>query len=512
MSKNDFKFKPARRSLFDAQGFSATGLIFDLVAKITRVKRSWEAKSERRAGLRLNHDSQGIILITVLLVCLLLTFIGLSLADLTIAQHARTTRNVSVSNSLLTAEAGVEQSLHELNENTNFAGFAETVFFNSAIQGRGTYQSVVSAGSGPNEKIITTTGRVYRHNQTTNPISERKIRVTVVGTSSSGYSVYTGPGGLILGGSANITNSQVAVNGNISMSGSARIGTSSQPLTVNVAHQACPTGSSPGPTYPQVCSSGQPISMSGSSRIYGSVCATNQTTSDFGSADILPGSGGQGLIAGCVAPPVTMPTYDRAAHIAGMTTTSSASNPTYACGGSDTKTWPANLRLNGNVSIGGSCRLTINGNVYVTGTFSIGGSARITVANGVGTNRPIILADGNVTLGGSGTLVPNSSGTSVHLISWRSTASCNPNCASVTGTDLRNSQNTTTVDIGGSGNSPGAVFQAYWGRLVLGGSGTTGAGIGQTIDLSGSGTIVFGTTLASGESVWTIRSYQQDFD
>ena len=461
---------------------------------------------------RLSQDSRGVVLITVLIVFLILTFVGLSLADLTLAQHARTTRNVSVSNSLLTAEAGVEQSLHTLNENTNFAGFAETEFFDSAVQGRGTYQSVVSTGSGPNEKIITTTGRVYRHNETTNPISERKIRVTVVGTSSEGYSVYTGPGGLILSGSANITNSQVYVNGNITMSGAARIGTSAQPQTVRVAHQSCPTGSSPGPTYPQVCTSGQPISMSGSSRIYGTVCATNQTTSNFGSASILPGSGGQGLVAGCVAPPVTMPAYDRAAHIAGMTTAASASSSAYTCSGADTKTWPANLRLNGNVNLGGSCRLTINGNVYITGTFTIGGSARVTIANGAGTNRPVILADSTVSLGGSGTLVPNSSGTSVHLISWRSTAPCNPNCTTVTGTSLRTSQATTTVDIGGSGNSPGAVFQAYWGRLVLGGSGTTGAGIGQTIDLSGAGTIVFGTTLSSGESVWTIRSYQQDFN
>lgn len=455
--------------------------------------------------LRVNNQT-GMVLLTSLLIFILLTFVGLSLADMVIAQHGRTARNVSVTNSLLTAEAGVEQAMYEINEDDNFAGTVETEFFNDSTKGRGTYQIAVTNGSGPNEKIITSTGRVYSHNQTTNPISERAVRVTVVGTTSANYSVYTGPGGLNLSGNAAITNSDVYVNGTLSLSGNASIGTQQQPRNVSVAHLACPTGSNPGPTYPQVCSSGQPISMGGNSRIYGSVCATNQTDS----SDILSGSGGQGLILGCVAPPVSTPTYDRAAQISAVATTGSANNSTYTCTGNQNKTWPADLRLNGNVNLSGNCQLTVTGNVYITGNFNT--SASIRIADSLGSTRPVIIVDGNINVSGNAGVIPNSSGTSAHFISFRSTATCNPNCTSVTGTDLKSSQELTTVDVSGNGSFPGVIFQSYWSRIVMSGNGLMGAAIGQTINLSGNGTIVFGETLASGESTWTIRSYQQVFN
>jgi Tfp pilus assembly protein PilX len=462
------------------------------------------------------RDARGVVLLTVLLVCLLVTFVGLSLADLTAAQYGRTARNVSVSNSLLTSEAGVEQSLYQLNTNSNFAGFAETQFFNNQTQGRGTYQSTVTAGSGPNEKIITTTGRVYKYNQSTDPISTRKIKVTVVGTSSEGYSVYSGPGGLILTGSASITNSDLYIGGTISLGGASRIGTAAQPLTVNVAHKACPTGSSPGATYAVVCSTGQPITMAYSTAIYGSVCATNQTSVGPNN-NIKTGTGGQGLIPNCTAPEVSMPTYDRDAHIAAVTTTSAGNNIAYNCSQYQNpvgfvRTWPAHLKLTGNVSASSSCDLTITGDVYITGNLDIGGAARIKIANSLGTTRPVIMVDGTITVGGSATLIPNSSGTGAHFVSFRSSASCTPNCTNVTGNDLKTSSNLTTVNVSGAGSFPGGIFQAYWGKVVMGGSGTAGSAIGQTVDLSGAGTITFGTSLSSGDATWTIRSYQQEFD
>lgn len=465
---------------------------------------------------RLSNNNKGVVLLTTLLIFLLLTFMALSLADLTISQYGRTTRNVSVSNSLLTAEAGTEQSLYNLNEDSNFAGFSETEFFNNTTQGRGTYQSVVSSGSGPNEKIILTTGRVYKYNESSDPISERKVKVTVVGTSSDGYSVYTGPGGLILSGSASITNSDVYVGGTINLSGASKIGTSAQPLTVNVAHKSCPTGNNPGSTYATVCTSGQPITMAWSTNIFGTVCATNQISTGPNN-NIKPGSGGQGLMPNCTAPATDMPTYDRNAQIAAVTTTGAGNNIAYNCSqwrnpDGFVRTWPSKLKLTGNVSASSSCDLTITGDVYITGNLTIGGAARIRVADSLGATRPNIIVDGNITVGGSATLVPNSSGTGARFISFKSTASCSPNCSNVTGNDLKTSQNTTTVNVAGAGNFPGAIFQSYWGKLIMGGSGTAGSGIGQTVDLSGAGTITFGTSLSSGESVWTIRSYQQDFN
>ncbi len=470
----------------------------------------------------LHRSQQGIVLITVLIITLLLTFIGLSLSDLVIAQYSRTSKNVFVSNALMVAEAGAEQTLFEINEDSNFPGFAvETEFYNDEEQGRATYQTEVTNGSGPNERVITSTARTYRYGSTTVE-STRSVRVTIVATASPGYSVQTGPGGLILSGSANITNSEIYVNGFINMSGAARIGTPSQPLNVFVGHYNCPAGANPGPTYPQQCTTGEPIAFNVSTRIFGNVCATNQVSTVVAAWQTDPsiqgGNGGQGLIPNCTAPQVPMPSYNRAAHVAAMTTTVNASDINYNCSqwqnpNGFVRTMPANIRLNGNASWSSSCDLTITGNVYITGNLDISGSARIRIADSLGGVRPVIVVDGTINAGGSATLIPNSSGTSAHFISYRSSAPCNPTCAdgAVTGTALKTSQGVTTVDVAGAGNFPGTIFHSYWGTVRLAGSGNMGSAIGQTVDLSGAGTIVFGTSLATGDTSWTVRSYQYDF-
>lgn len=456
-----------------------------------------------------------MILVSVFLIVGALLIIGISLAGYTMSQYTIANRKVFSANANMVAEAGIEQTMQQLNQDDNFTGYNTTqVFFNSQTQGRGTFTTTIENAADSNTKIITATGNVYKYNQSANPISTRKIKVTVVGTTSEGYSVHTGPGGLTLGGSANITNSEVYVGGTITMTGAARIGTNSQPLDVNVAHQACPTGNNPGPTYPTVCSSGQPISLQYSTFIYGNVCATGQT--NYGPnpiKNIQPGNGGQGLMLGCIAPTATPPTYDRAAHIARMTTTAAGNSNTYVCNSWPfTRNWPANLRLTGNVNIGGSCDVTINGDAYITGNLDLGGAARIRIANSVGTDRPVIVVDGNITVGGAAQIIANSSGTGAHFISFRTNAACNPACTSLSGTQLKTSQSLETVRVGGAANLPGMIFQSYWGKITLNGSGNLGAAAGQTIDMSGAGTITFGTTLSSGERSWTITSYQQKFD
>jgi hypothetical protein len=287
------------------------------------------------------------------------------------------------------------------------------VFFNDATQGRGEFTTAITSGTN-GARIITATGKTYRYGKA-EAVSERSVKVTIVGTSSPGYSVHSGPGGLILGGSANITNSSVYVNGGITMTGAAQIGTHAQPLSVHVANQRCPSGNNPGPTYPAVCGSGQPISTAWSTRIFGTVCATGQTSNNNGSGNpagnILPGSTGNGLVPGCTAPPVSTPTYDRATHLAAVGTTSSSTNNAYVCQSWPfDRTWPANLRLNGNTNIGGSCNIVINGNAYITGNLDIGGASRITVANSVGTTRPVVMVDGTITVGGSAQIVATMSG------------------------------------------------------------------------------------------------------
>ena len=461
---------------------------------------------------RHNLNQRGMVVVAVVIIAAVLTTIGLSLAGFTSSQFSRTARNVYIANANQLAEAGIEQSMDELNQDDTFAGYAtDQVFFNNPEQGKGVFRVTITNGTDTNEKTLVSTGKIYKYN-TTKLVSSRIVKVTAVGTGSEGYSVHTGVGGLILGGSANITNSDVYVNGTLSLSGTAKIGTNAQPLKVFVANIACPPGAAPGASYPQPCgNSTQPITMAYSTAIYGTVCATGQTSTGPNN-NIKPGVSGEGLKLGCVAPTVATPTYDRAAHISRMTTTASSTDNNYVCKNWPfQRTWPENLRLNGNVSIASSCEVKIKGDVYITGDLNIGGAAKITVDESVGTRRPTIVVDGKITVGGSGRLIANSQGTGMYFISFKSAASCGSACTSLSGNDLKSSQVLQTIDVGGSVNLPGMIFHAYWSKVSIAGSGSIGSALGQTVDLSGAGTVTFGTTLSSGARTWTITSYQQKF-
>lgn len=454
----------------------------------------------------------GMILVALIIIASILTVIGLSLASYASSQYSVTSRNVFSANAGQVAEAGIEQTVEQLNQNDAFTGYStDQQFFNNTTQGNGSFTTAVTNITS-NAKTITSTSKVYRPNST-KLVSTKQIKVTVVGTQSQGYSVYSGVGGLILGGSANITNSDVFVNGTLTLSGASKIGTNAQPVNVNVANQACPTGSSPGASYPQVCTNTQPITLAQSTNIYGTVCATGQTSKGpNNNNNIQGGTSGQGLVAGCTTPPVAMPSYDRAAHISRMTTTAAGNSNTYVCNNSPfNRTWPANLKLTGNVSVASSCNIVIKGDAYITGDFSLGGAAKITVDESVGTTRPVVVVDGGISIAGSGSLIANSKGTGIEFISFKSGASCGATCTSLSGNDLKTSQGLQTISIGGNVNLPGMVFYAYWGKLTVGGSGNIGAGLGQTVDMSGAGTVTFGTKLAAGARTWTISSYQQNF-
>lgn len=468
-------------------------------------------------SLKQIRDSKGSLLGAVLVITLAISVIGLSLITLVLSDFKITTKNVSDANALLVAEAGIEQSVKQLNTDDAFAGYPTAQeFFNSSSQGKGTFVTTIEDDADSNAKTITSTGKVFANDSSSIPVSTRKIKVTVVGTGSDGYSVYTGPGGLILTGSANITNSDVFVNGTISLSGASKIGTYSQPVDVYVANQACPPGSAPGASYPQVCGSGNPISMAYSTNIYGTVCATGQTSTGPNN-NIQGGNSGSGLQLGCTTPPGSQPSYDRQAHIDRMETSVSAGDRDYDCSKwknpvGFVRTWPANLQLNGNVRAASSCDLTITGDVYITGDLDIGGAAKIKVADSVGTDRPVVVVDGNIDVGGSGQLIANSSGTGIHFISFNSNASCGSTCTNLTGNELKSTQTYRTIDVGGAANLPGMIFQAYWGEVKIGGSGNLGSAVGQTVNLSGAGTVTFGTSLSSGSKTWTVTSYQQLYD
>lgn len=443
-----------------------------------------------------------MIVPTMIFVMILLTVSALALATFTINHYSRVQNDVLASNALLSAEAGAEQTLYELNQDSDFSGYAsEQEFFNDTTQGRGTYQTQVLPGSISNEKLIIATGRLYRRAGDSQPKVTRKVRLTVVGTSPNTYSVQTGPGGLVMGNSATIANGNVYVNGTLTMNNSSRIGSSSNPLNVWAAHISCPT--SGGSSYPSQCSSGQPISIIGTqAEIYGEVRATNQTN---GSHMYNPG-----LIADSEAAPIGLPAYDRDAQKAAVATT--ISGAAASCSGSQTRTWEADTKITGNVTIANNCVVTVNGNIWITGTLTLSNSSRLKLGNSV-TTAPYIMVDGNsISLNNTSSVLANAGGIGFWFINYYSTASCAPDCADVTGTDLYNSKDLNTISLGNSGLAAGSVFFARWTKVTLGQSGSIGAVLGQTVELNNTGNISFGTQLSSGTSIWSIKNYTQIFD
>ncbi len=105
----------------------------------------------------------------------------------------------------------------------------------------------------------------------------------------------------------------------------------------------------------------------------------------------------------------------------------------------------------------------------------------------------------------------NASSTGFQIITYRSDASCSPNCSDVTGSDLSSSQNDTTIEIDNSASGPNTIYYARWTKVDVGNSGQLGALVGQTVDIHNSGTITFGASTGTGSRFWIIDGYRRSF-
>lgn len=468
----------------------------------SRTVRGWYLEMNRKL---LDRDERGVVFMTVLFVGLLLTFIGLSLVDVALVQMKRTNENVYISNALLAAEAGIERTIYLFNETGPSSGIASTEYYNDPDQGSATYETAVSAGSIEGERIIVSTGRAYNKNGAL--IKERKIKVTTVGTQSLSPNVYAGAGGLILSGNVNISNTDIYVEGFINLSNaSASIGSPSDNLrNIEARNVWCLVSGS----YPEPCPSGtQPITLNNNAKIYGHVCANGQTTS----TNIFT------LDTGCAVLPRPNPyTYDRDAHIASMDPSRSYA-PTHnsvACGNGDNTNWLDGTTITGSITINSnSCDLTISGNVYIQGNLDLS-KGTVRIADGLAT-RPVIVVDGLITTRNNMAIIANDQNIGGRFISYKckndSGVAVN-GCTSLNDMALYHSRDNVTVDAKSSDGAIGSIMQSYWGKIDIAASGTIASAIGQTVELSGNGAVVFGDNLASEtQSTWTIRSYQYDFD
>jgi hypothetical protein len=461
----------------------------------------------------LSRQQRGYVLLLTLITAMSL-FIALSgILSLSTINYSTAKRTLSDLSSQYVAEAGADKAVFEINQDNTHTG-TNTVcpisgtgsnpvtFFNDAVKGKGTYETCVTNGTIPNEKIVYVTAKVYIPATAANPISVRKLKLVIEGTQQAGYAVNIGPGGLVMNNSATITTGPVYVGGYLTMNNSARIGSAGSPISVEVANARCPNGG--GATYPQICASGvqpNPITLNNTARIYGNVSANGQTNTG--------GMSNGGLVASTGVSAPALPDYDRASHTAAVTSTLTSSAA--SCNGSQSKTWPANVRITGNVSLSNSCTITVNGDAWIDGNLTLSNSSILRVGAGV-TTAPRIMVDGSsgISLNNTSVISTNASSIGFYFITFRSTASCSPNCTSVTGVDLYNSQQVTTININNQGLAAGSTFYARWTGLSLANGGTIGSILAQRIQLNNSGNITFGTSLAGGGTYsYDVRYYEQ---
>ncbi|MFZ1360545.1 MAG: type II secretion system protein [Candidatus Saccharimonadales bacterium] len=306
-----------------------------------------------------------------------------------------------------------------------------------------------------------------------------------------------GPGGLLMVMGNGVTlGSNAYVRGKIRMGVGSSIATQPVPTKTWAANKGCGSGAS----FPQLCAS-EPIVFAGttSNRIYGDVCATGQVNdSVYGSTKVIRPAGmyTQGLIPGCVAPDVEMPSFDKGKFTASMKQTKSAG---LMCGNQ----LEADTTYNGNLTLGiGLCQPSmIMGNVYVQGDLLKTNTATpLIVSEDVGKVRPIIVVNGTVSIQG-GTIVPNSYGTTPVIISFASTDSVcsqSPSCTTISPANLYASAGTIgnrgsgaiepfgTIDgimLGVGTKLPGTTVYAYFSKATLVMANDVGAIAGQTIVL-----------------------------
>jgi len=452
---------------------------------------------------RTPRQPKGFVLISLLLTSLFVLAAGVATAQLATNNYRASVVEHYRVDTQFAADAGIDKAVQEINANSSWTGTGGEVTLHNAGSFKTTYQTVVTNGADPLKKLATVTGRSYSPSTSATPQIERTYQVALRAITSGDFSVVTGVGGLVMSNNAKIIGGNVFVNGTITMSNSAQIGLTTAPVSVKVAHQSCPVAG--GSTYPLVCNSGQngqPINLSGSSRIYGEVTATNQTN---GAQMLNPG-----LVSGSVAPGA-LPTHDRNAQKAAIATTQTAASASCSSG---TKTWPANLKITGNVSISNSCKVTVQGDVWITGSLSISNSADIIVANGVVTS-PVIMVDAQSGLSASNNadLISNSSSIGFRVITYWSTSGCSPDCSDVTGTALYASRDTTTIQLSNGSQGPNTEFYARWSRVSLSNGGNIGSLVGQTVQLTNSAAVTFGSSVSGvgGVEGWVIDSYKRNF-
>ena len=458
----------------------------------------------------------GFVLVLTLLEITLFTLVLAAIGQSTLSNFISSRADLYSYRALDLAEAGADAALASINQDNTYAGTNTAcpvgstgenpvTLYNDSTRGKGTYENCIAAGSITNEKIIYSVGKTYLPGKTS-AYKTRTVKFIIEGSIANPYAVQSGPAGLIMSNSATITNGAVKVGGFLTMSNSAQIGSTTQPLQVQVGNYDCPKPADN--SYPTLCgpSNPNPITINGPQpHIYGSVSANGQSnTSNMSNP---------GLVASSGVSNVTLPDYDRtgqktAWQTAGSQTLTSAAA---SCAGSQTVTWPANVKITGNVTVANNCVVTVSGNVWITGNLTLTQKGTLVLAISA-TTAPTVMVDGSggINLGNQTAVSSNASGTGIQFITFWANDGCSPDCSSLSGADLASSQGVVTINLGNQGLAAGSTFYARWSAVQLSQSGSIGSVLGQEIILSNTGSISFGGgTGLGGVITYSVRYYEQ---
>lgn len=470
----------------------------------------------KKLPLRKNESAfiMPVLLFTVVMISLMITYV----ASLATTNYNLAIRESYKVNAQLTADAGLDAGINELNLDQDWLGSGGEITVLNTPKLRTTYETTVIDGATDDEKVLSVVARAYAPSTATSHAIERRYELDLkkVTSGTSFTSVVSGVGGLVMQNNSKVTGGDVVINGTINMQNNSQIGTQSNSVNVRVAHQSCPL--TPDNTYPQLCGpgNGEPIFMQNESIIYADVRANNQTTGTNMSNpglilnETVPGGSGPAV------EPIPMPTYDRASHP--VATTRNATDAGISCPSNNGSiTWPADVKIIGDVDMQNNCEITITGNVWITGKLNTGNSGKLIVADTLGTTRPVIMVDGQngFKIDNNGQIVPNSSGTGVEIWTFWSGSSCSPDCTDVTGVDLANSQNQVTIDLDNNAQAPSTVLVAQWSRVKIQNNGAIGAIAGQSIELDNGAVINFSASVPGSDNLtvtWVKRGYIRVFD
>lgn len=465
------------------------------------------------------NKNKGFVLTTLLFTTLFLSFVVMYASSLALSFSNIANRELHKVNAQMAADAGIDQALNLLNTQgvAAFSGseLNETELLNAGKY-KTTYTKSIVDGVNENEKTLIVVGRTYAPATSNKIAAERRFKVDIkaVTSENSPASVVSGVGGLILNNNSKITGGDVVVNGTITVNLNAQIGLSTNPLNVRAAHQSCPTTFNT--SYPSVCASGengQPIIANG--YIYGNVQAQNQTNSNN---MLLPG------LTSNFAQPVTIPRYNRVAHKNAVSSTYTPDDNAIKCV-QGKATWPANIKIIGDVNLTNKCTVTLLGNVWVTGKLTTGNGSVFKVDNSLGTTRPVIMIDskGGLVFSNNAQILPNSTNTGVEFVTswWNTDTATNGgftcgnipdllDCSNVTGLALYTSQNIKTIEYSNNANAPSTIMTSTWSKTVISNNGQLGAVSGQTIELGNNAIINFSSVVPGSDNLivtWTKRGY-----